>query len=145
LANGSADWSHNQGKNTIMILLRYPRFLAPALIGVAAMGAANARDRLAPGQSQDGVYAIDITTRQGSCEKTYHWTISVSGGRVRSAGDAPLAASGQINQRGVVDLAFQGFGQHATAKGRLGGGEGSGTWYSPTMQCSGSWQANRQS
>jgi hypothetical protein len=127
-----------------MIVLRYPRLLAPALFGVAAIGAANAQDRLEPGQSHDGVYVIDITTRQGSCEKAYRWMISVSGGRVRSARDAPLAASGQINQRGIVDLAFEGFGQHATAKGRLGRGEGSGTWSSATMQCSGSWQANRQ-
>jgi hypothetical protein len=126
-----------------MILLQYPRLLAPAVIGVAAIGAANAQDRPAPGQSHDGVYVIAITTQQGSCEKAYRWMISVSGGRVRSAGDAPLVASGEIDQRGVVALAFEGYGQHATAKGRLAGREGSGTWSSPTMQCSGSWQAKR--
>jgi zona occludens toxin (predicted ATPase) len=126
-----------------MILARYPRLLAPALIGAAAIGAANAQERLAAAQAHDGVYAIDITTRQGSCEKAYHWKISVSGGRVSSAGDMPLEASGQINQRGVVDVAFARFGQVATAKGRLAREGGSGTWYSPTMQCSGSWQASR--
>jgi hypothetical protein len=132
-----------------MILSRYSSVLTSALIGGAAIGAstigaANAQDQLAMGQSQDGVYAIDITTQQGSCDKGYHWTISVSGGRVTSAGGTPMEASGQINQRGVVNLAFARFGQVATAKGRLATGGGSGTWYSSTLQCSGSWQASRR-
>jgi hypothetical protein len=127
-----------------MNLSRPTRLLAPGLIIAGAIGTANAQDARAPGLSHDGVYLIDITTRQGSCEKAYHWTISVSGGHVRSAGDTPLDASGQISQRGIVNLAFQRFGQTATAKGRLAGERGSGTWYSPTMQCGGSWLASRQ-
>lgn len=128
-----------------MILPRYPCLFAAALTGAALIGAAHAQDRPTSGQGHDGVYAIDIMTKQGSCDKAYHWTISVTGGRVRSAGEMPLEASGQINQGGIVQLAFERFGQIATAKGRLARGEGSGTWYSPTLQCGGSWRASRQS
>jgi hypothetical protein len=70
--------------------------------------------------------------------------IAVSGGRVSSAGDTPMEASGEISQRGIVDLAFQRFGQVATVIGKLAMGSGSGTWSSPTMQCAGFWRATRQ-
>jgi len=41
-----------------------------------------------------------------------------------------MEASGQINQRGVVALAFQRMGQVATVTGRVAKGYGSGTWSS---------------
>jgi hypothetical protein len=116
--------------------------LTAALIGIA--GAAYAQGGFAMRQNHDGIYAVDIVTRQGSCDRDYHWKISVSGGRVSSAGDTPMEASGQINQRGIVDLAFRRFGQVATVIGTLGMGSGSGSWSSTTMQCAGSWSASRQ-
>ena len=119
-----------------------PAFIGAAVSSAAAIGTANAELELS--QSHDGVYVIDITTKQGSCDKDYRWTISVSGGHIKSAGYALLEASGQINQRGVVNVAFARFGQVATARGRLASDGGSGTWYSPTLQCGGFWHANRQ-
>lgn len=117
--------------------------LAVILAGSAAAGTACAQE--AAGQGHDGLYAVDISTHQGSCEKGYHWTILVSRGRVSSAGDTPMQASGSINPHGIVDLEFQRFGQIANVTGRLGKEAGSGTWSSPTMKCSGSWRAFRQS
>jgi hypothetical protein len=73
------------------------------------------------------IYAVDITTQQGDCDKAYHWMISVSGGHVSAAGDTPMKASGQISPRGTVDLAFQRFGQVATVTGRFARGYGSGS------------------
>jgi hypothetical protein len=116
--------------------------LAAALIGVAS--AAHAQGGVATRQNHDGIYAVDITTRQGSCDRDYHWLIAVSGGRVSPAGDALMEASGQISRRGVVALAFERFGQIATVTGKLARGAGSGTWSSPTMLCAGSWRATRQ-
>ena len=55
-----------------------------------------------------------------------------------------MEASGQISRRGIVHLAFERFGQVATVTGKLGMGSGSGTWSSTTMQCAGSWRANRK-
>jgi hypothetical protein len=95
-------------------------------------------------QNHDGIYAVDVVTRLGSCDRDYHWLIAVSGGRVSSAGDTLMEASGQISRRGIVALAFERFGQVATVTGKLAMGAGSGTWSSTTMQCAGSWRATRQ-
>jgi hypothetical protein len=92
---------------------------------------------------QDGVYAVDITTRQGNCGNTYHLTISVSGGHVTAVGDTPIESSGQINRRGIVNLTFQGMDKFAHATGKLADGSGFGTWSSPSLQCAGSWYAIR--
>src|SRR2546430_14053816 len=116
--------------------------LTAALMGAAAISAAHAQDGFAVRLNPDGIYAVDITTRQGSCERDYHWKISVSGGRISSAGDTPMAASGEINQRGIVDVPFRRFGQVATVIGKLRMGVGPGTWTSPTMQWPGAlWSA----
>jgi hypothetical protein len=118
---------------------------ATVLMGAAAISAAHAQGGFAMRLNHhDGIYAVNIVTQQGSCSRDYHWMIAVSGGRVSSAGDTPMEASGQINQRGIVDLAFQRFGQVATVTGTLAMGSGSGTWSSKTMQCAGSWRATRQ-
>jgi hypothetical protein len=122
----------------------YSRLFAAVLMGSASINAASAQDAVAANQNPDGIYAVYITTRQGDCDKAYHWTISVSGGRVTSAGDTPMAASGQVNGRGNVALAFQRLGQVATVTGRLIKGYGSGSWSSSTMGCTGSWRALRQ-
>jgi hypothetical protein len=118
--------------------------LAAMLMGAAAISAAHAQSAGAMRQNHDGIYAVDITTRKGSCDRDYHWLIAVSGGRVSSAGDALMEASGRISRRGIVALAFERFGQVATATGKLARGAGSGAWSSPTMQCAGSWRATRQ-
>jgi len=95
-------------------------------------------------QNPDGVYAVYITTQHGDCDKSYQWKISVSGDASARPEDTPMEASGQINQRGVVALAFQrhGPGRHGDRKSR------EGVWLghlvSSTMQCGGSWRAMRQ-
>jgi hypothetical protein len=123
----------------------YSRLFAAVLTGGAAsMNAANVPVASAATQNPDGIYAVDISTRQGDCDKAYRWMISVSDGRVNSVGATPMAASGQISGSGTVNLAFRRFGQVAMVTGRFASGYGSGTWSSPTMQCAGSWRAVRQ-
>jgi hypothetical protein len=107
------------------------------LMGAASIGAAHAQGGFAIWQNHDGIYAVDVVTRLGSCDRDYHWLIAVSGGRVSSAGDTLMEASGQISRRGIVALAFQRFGQVATVTGKLAMGAGSGTWSLTTMQCAG--------
>ncbi len=124
----------------------YSGLFAAALISAASIHVANARSNVVPAMkyNHDGIYAVDIVTRQGSCDRDYRWLIAVSSGRVSSAGDTLMEASGQISRSGIVHLAFQRFGQVATITGKLAMGSGSGTWSSPTMQCAGSWRATRQ-
>ena len=91
-------------------------------MGAAAISAAHAQDGVAMRPNHDGIYAVNIVTQQGSCNKDYHWMISVSGGRVSSAGDTPMEASGQINQRGTVALGVSALrpGRHGYRKARDG-------------------------
>lgn len=117
---------------------------AAALIGAAAISAAHAQSSFAMLENRDGIYNVDIVTRQGSCDRDYHWLIAVSDGRVSSAGNSLMEASGHISPRGIVNLAFEGYGQVAKVTGRLAKGAGSGTWSSTTMQCAGSWRATRR-
>ncbi|HXW73118.1 MAG TPA: hypothetical protein VEK34_17115 [Methylocella sp.] len=112
-------------------------------MGVAAVDSGRAQEALAAAQDFDGTYAVYITTRQGDCDKSYLWTISVSGGRVSSTGETAMEASGRVHA-GKVDLAFERLGQVARATGKLTKGVGSGTWTSPTMGCNGYWRAKRQ-
>jgi hypothetical protein len=113
----------------------------------AMLDSAVARNNLRPvaPQNHDGVYAVQIVTERGGCDKSYLWTIAISDGRVSSTGSTPLEASGQINPQGIVSLAFRGFNEVAHVVGRLKGSRGSGTWSSPTMACAGTWRALRQS
>ena len=127
-----------------MTTASYSRFFAVVLMGAASMNAANAQVATDATQNPDGIYAVDVSTRQGDCNKAYHWMVSVSDGRVNSIGAMPMAASGQISGSGIVDLAFRRFGQVVMITGRLANGYGSGTWFSSTMQCAGSWRALRQ-
>jgi hypothetical protein len=122
----------------------YSRLFAALLTGAASINAAHAQAASAATLTADGIYAVDITTRQGECDKAYHWTISISGGRVNSIGATPMAASGQVSGGGTVDVAFRRFGHVATVTGRFASGSGSGSWSSPTMHCAGSWRAVRQ-
>ena len=122
----------------------YASLFAAALTGAVAISAAHAQGGFVTRQTHDGIYAVNIVTRQGSCDRNYHWMIAVSGGRVSSAGDTLVEASGNISRRGIVALAFERFGQVATVTGKVAGGSGSGTWSSTTMQCAGSWRATRQ-
>jgi hypothetical protein len=131
-----------------MSLVRYPHIFAAALCAVSILPAAttaNAQHKLASVENHDGVYAVDIITEVGSCDKAYHWTFSVAGGRISSSSDAMMQASGQIDLRGIVSVAFRRDNNVAHVAGKVIGASGSGTWSSPTLQCGGSWRAARQS
>jgi hypothetical protein len=95
-------------------------------------------------QSQDGVYALDIFTGRGGCDRVYHWTIAVLAGHIRSPVDGVMRASGEITVDGVVSLSFQSPAQIAFVAGKVRDGTGSGTWSSPTLHCAGSWSAVRE-
>jgi hypothetical protein len=132
-----------------MSLVRYSH-LFTAMLATAgvplAMTAADAQQKITAiaVEDHDGVYSVDIVTEQGACDRAYHWTIAVNGGRVSSSSDAVMQATGHIDRRGVVSLAFRRDNNVAHVAGKVKGKSGSGTWSSPTMQCGGSWRAARQ-
>lgn len=104
--------------------------------------AAKTAQRVRP--RHDGVYAVDVFTSQGGCDKVYHWTITVSAGQIRSAADGFMQASGEITPRGVVSLAFRHDAQVANVTGQVRDKVGWGNWTSPTLRCSGTWGAARE-
>jgi hypothetical protein len=108
----------------------------------AAAGTAYVKDPQAAAHGHDGLYAVHITTRHGSCGQ-HNWRIAVSGGWVRSAGHTPARASGHVDGNGSVSLTFHRLWYFAKATGKLRAGTGSGTWTLPSMGCSGSWRATR--
>jgi hypothetical protein len=81
----------------------YARVSTAALIGASLLpwiDTAQAQHRsFETPHALDGIYAVEITTRQGDCDSAYHWSIAVSGGHVSSAGDTPMEASGRINRQ----------------------------------------------
>ena len=118
--------------------------IAATSLCTIATADAQQRPRYAIAASHDGVYAVDISTQQGGCDRVYHWTIIVSAGQVRSAADGFMQASGVITPRGGVSLAFRRDSQVANVAGQVRDKAGWGTWSSSTLQCSGTWGAVRQ-
>ncbi|MEJ0094018.1 MAG: hypothetical protein WDN46_11450 [Methylocella sp.] len=129
--------------NSCQRLLAAALATASCLIGITALDAQQ-RPRSVIARDHDGVYAVHVVTLQGMCDKDYHWTITVADGRVTSPADGFMQASGEISARGIVSLAFRRDNQIANVAGKLKGKTGSGSWSSPTMQCVGSWSAERQ-
>jgi len=118
------------------------RLLASALsLGILAVVSAAHAGPL----SNDGIYEVEIITEQGACDKTYHWSIAIADGQVKPAGDMFADASGHIDSKGTVSVAFRKANHVANAAGHLAGGAGHGTWNSVTLQCGGHWRAARQS
>lgn len=121
------------------------RWCAAALCAAGFLAAASSgQAQVKAAKNHDGVYGVDIFTQEGSCDRSYHWTIQVADGRV-SGTDVMVQASGRIDPNGAVSLAFRRYNNVAHVAGSVNGNSGSGTWSSPTMQCGGSWRAARQS
>jgi hypothetical protein len=102
------------------------------------------RQHAAVNQRHDGVYALDIFTVLGGCDKVYHWTIVVLAGHISSPVNGFTQAVGEITADGVVSLSFQRSAQVAFVAGEVRDRTGSGTWSSPTLHCAGSWSAVRE-
>ena len=87
----------------------------------------------------DGVWNVTIVTKSGTCEPTASSTVTVTDGKVSSAG---ANVSGSIGREGLVRVSING----AYANGQLSGNAGWGKWNgaSAGIPCSGRWQASRQ-
>ena|SRR5499427_9990005 len=87
----------------------------------------------------DGTWNVTIVTKSGSCDPSTSSTVTVSDGRISSAG---ANVSGSIGREGLVRVSING----AYANGQLNGNAGSGKWNgaSAGIPCSGRWEASRQ-
>ena|SRR6516164_4530340 len=111
--------------------------LATILFAVLLTGSASA-----PAFAQspyDGTWNVTIVTKSGSCDPSASSTVTVSDGKISSAG---ANVSGSIGREGLVRVSING----AYANGQLSGNAGSGKWNgaSAGIPCSGRWEASRQ-
>src|ERR1700747_1320542 len=87
----------------------------------------------------DAPWNVTIVTKSGTCEPTASSTVTVTDGKVSSAG---ANVSGSIGHEGLVRVSING----AYANGQLSGNAGSGKWNgaSAGIPCSGRWEASRK-
>ena len=114
-----------------------------SLLAPAAGLAAGLLLAASPSQARtpyDGTWAVQITTRQGDCDQ-YNVPLRVADGRVTYAGADGYAASGQVDAQGRINGSLQALGQTVSARGRLTGSRGGGTWSG--AGCTGVWSAQR--
>jgi hypothetical protein len=109
----------------------------PSLVGAASMKRIDM-------SHYDGVYSVEITTKDGPCDKVYQGSVTVTNGRISAISDPQASASGLIEDDGIVSLSFRGNGQIAHVGGRVSGRYRRGAWSSPTAECGGVWRAERQ-
>lgn len=83
-----------------------------------------------PAHNHDGIYAVHVMTRLGSCYKVYNTKIAVTGGQVHATGHALLRASGHIGPGGRVSVTLRLLHHAAHVAGSMRGQSGSENWVS---------------
>jgi len=144
---------HRKGRN-ISIMKRVLTFqlLLGVMAGAALMEPA-ASSAFAQQQAAlfsptrfDGVYSVEVDTKDGSCS-TSRWTVRIREGQVASVSpnNANISALGLIESDGAVSMTFtSGQGQVAHVGGTVKGRYGKGFWSSPTLLCGGTWRAEKE-
>ena len=100
--------------------------------------------RAAAGNQFDGIYNVDVSTDVGTCDKTYHGTVTIEGGHVTSTGDAKATAWGLVGSDGTVSMQFHRGDELAHVAGHAKGIKGQGTWSNSVSLCGGRWWAERR-
>jgi hypothetical protein len=96
--------------------------------------------------SFDGSWSVLIITDAGTCDRAYRYGIRIAAGRLHYDGGMGVALSGQVTPNGNVSVNLSQGDAVAHGSGRLSRSAGSGRWQgaSPSLRCSGHWQAERR-
>jgi len=96
--------------------------------------------------SFDGSWSVLIITDAGTCDRAYRYGMRIAGGRLYYDGGMGVVLSGQVTSKGNVRVYLRQGDAVAQGSGRLSKSAGSGRWQgtSPTLRCSGHWQAERR-
>jgi hypothetical protein len=96
--------------------------------------------------SFDGSWSVLIITDAGTCDRTYRYGMRIAGGQLYYDGGMGVVLSGQVTPKGNVRVYLQQGDAAAQGSGRLTKSAGSGKWQgaSPSLRCSGRWQAERR-
>ena len=93
----------------------------------------------------DGPWSVLVVTRNGSCDATYRYGVTISNGVVYYAGGGPVSLTGRVVPSGAVSVRVSSGSQYALGTGRLSRSSGGGSWrgQGPSGACSGVWSASR--
>jgi hypothetical protein len=93
----------------------------------------------------DGSWSVIVVTRQGPCDPSYRYGITISNGVVHYAGGGAVSLTGRVAPSGAVSVRVSSGPQYAVGTGRLSRSSGGGSWrgQGPSGACSGSWSASR--
>lgn len=94
----------------------------------------------------DGNWSVVIVTTKGSCDAGYRYGVAIRNGVVVYEGSAPVNFTGRVSPNGAVSVRVWAGSQSASGTGRLGRGQGRGTWkgVASSGTCSGYWTAERR-
>ncbi len=96
----------------------------------------------------NGTWSVQLLTENGSCDRSYTYTIAVQDGQVRyhqqSEDEPKVRVTGSIGNDGRVNLGIRRSLASAAASGKLQGNGGSGAWKVEFLGCSGRWTAQRR-
>jgi hypothetical protein len=123
-------------------LQRLGLFCAPVLAAALIFCAGE----VSAASSFDGRWSVLVITEAGDCDRAYRYPVEIMNGRITYAGDVNIDLAGRVDRNGRLSASIRRADQSAKGSGRLSGNSGSGTWtgQSPTMQCSGRWEAERR-
>ncbi len=93
----------------------------------------------------DGAWSVSVITDSGTCDRGYRYAVHIANGRI-FYNDPAVDVSGQVSPRGDIRVVVRTGGQEAVGTGRMSRDYGEGSWngQSPTSQCSGHWEAQRE-
>ena len=115
-----------------------------AVATVFAAGVANAVPS-ASAAPFDGPWSVVVMTRQGPCDPTYRYGITISNGVVYYAGGGAVSLTGRVSPSGAVSVRVSSGPQYAIGTGHLSRNRGGGSWrgQGASGACAGSWAASR--
>jgi hypothetical protein len=94
------------------------------------------------GAPYDGKWAVALVTERGACDQAISWSVAVTDSRIQDSGMF-VQSAGYVDGRGRVTLQLTHGSDVVAAAGSISGTVATGTWQSPTKQCSGHWRAVR--
>ncbi len=115
--------------------MKFSAILLTAIIPFAA-------PNLAWAATYDGIWSVSIITKDGSCSN-YRWDITIANGQATEIEGKAGLSSGDISNGGQVAITIVRDSDTLNATGSAAGASASGTWTSPTLECSGVWDAAR--
>lgn len=111
-----------------------------ALCALVATGAAIPATAQTP---FDGGWSVQVFTEDEDCRLADAVPIRINDGTVRYGGWFGPSTTGEVTPAGALQVRISYFGDVVNVLGQLTEAAGTGHWVSPTLECTGTWTAER--